>query len=167
MADTWMGEADRRMKRVDLGDGTYAIAVSGYGPSASGPSAEPIPVELATGLDSDNDSITVVNPHETANWTATASATNATATATKAAALGLTHYVTMVLLSFNTASPGTAVTATIVDGVSTLGTFYVVQSAILNFSRPLKVTNGNAVSVALAAGGVGITGQVFLAGYTL
>lgn len=30
MADTWFGEGDLRMKRVDLGDGTYGLAVGSY-----------------------------------------------------------------------------------------------------------------------------------------
>lgn len=151
MADGWHGLADFRIKLVDLGDGTYALASANY---------------AQAGLDSDTDSITVVNEHEVSTWTETANATNATATATHAAALGFTHYLTMALVSFS-AAPAAPVLMTILDGASTLGGFYVTQSQVFTFPRPLRMTNGNAVSVALPTGGAVVVGRVMIAGYTL
>lgn len=150
MADTWHGLGDSKLKLVDLGDGTYAWASAGQ-----------------TALDSDTDSVTIVNEHEVSTWNEQANATNATATATHAAAVGFTHYLTAVLLSFSTATPSAPVAATIADGAGTIATFYVVQTTLLTFPRPLKMTSGNAVAVALPTGGVGVVGRVFIAGYTL
>jgi len=101
--------------------------------------------------------------------TATANAVNAVATATLAAptaSVGLRHHVTHVSFSFSAAVTG--IQCTLKDGTTILMSWRVTNvPTIVTFASPIAMTPGNACSVEAGAGGVGITGEANIAGYTI
>lgn len=97
-------------------------------------------------------------------WIATDSKDNATATATKEAVAGKRHVITGIVASFD----GSATkTITIKKGTTTLVTYTIINNGQLNFINPLIGDLGGAVSAVLAASGTGgVTGTIYLLGYS-
>ncbi|MEW6183847.1 MAG: hypothetical protein AB1500_11875 [Bacillota bacterium] len=99
------------------------------------------------------------------SWVAADSKDNAEATATKAAVTGAVHFVSHVSASFSGAATKLL---QIKDDVTIIFERYIVNAETVNFSVPLKITSGKAVSAVLAASGTaGVIGKVNLAGFTV
>lgn len=105
--------------------------------------------------------------HLVSEWTETvAGIDNATATAMHPApASNQCHYVTSISASFSAAVAGKLLT--LKDGNTVIGNYYVHNQRDIPLPKPLRMTNGNAVSLVLAASGVGgQLGAVTLKGFT-
>ncbi len=100
-----------------------------------------------------------------ADWSITASGNNAAATTTKAAEPGRSHYVTYVGGSYSAAVTGGEMLLR--DGSTTIGDYFVHDQRGIPLTFPLKITEGNSVSLTLAAGGLGVRGVCTLQGFTL
>ncbi len=99
-----------------------------------------------------------------AEWSVTANANNANAVVTKAAEPGKSHYVTYIGGSYSGAVTGGELLLR--DGATTVGDYFVHDQRGIPLTFPLKMTEGNEVSLALAAGGLGVRGACTLQGYT-
>jgi hypothetical protein len=97
-------------------------------------------------------------------WTEKAEATADVATATRAAEAGKSHYVVAVVASYGAAQIGGL---DINDGASAVISTHVHNAAVIAFPKPLKMTEGNAVSAALGAGAAGVVGRVNIIGFTI
>lgn len=99
-----------------------------------------------------------------AQWNEKGSATAGAATATHAGEAGKAHYVTLIVASFD--GSGNTASLSINDGGTTIGTVTIHDNFELELSRPLRMSTGNKAEISLATGGAGVTGHVFLAGFT-
>jgi hypothetical protein len=92
--------------------------------------------------------------------------TNAVATATRAAPAGARHVITGIIASYSGGTADAMATVTLGSGV----TFdFHVDAAQHSVVIPLRMTGnrGEAVSVSLPAGGIGILGNVVMVGETV
>lgn len=106
----------------------------------------------------------VIGDVSPAEWSITATADNAAATATRAAEAGKSHYITAIFGSFSAAA---IKLATLKDGTTVIGNYYVHNADSVPLARPLKITSGAAAELSLAASGTaGVIGAVTLKGYT-
>lgn len=102
---------------------------------------------------------------DVSKWSVTGTADNATASATRAAETGKAHYVTGIHGSFSAAN---IKLMTLKDGSTIIGNFHVHNQRDVHFDRPLRITQGNAALLELAASGVGgQIGAVTITGFTL
>lgn len=109
------------------------------------------------------DDLGVLNNRGISTWIVTATGDNAIATATKAAEAGKSHYVVAISATYNDSTINNLVA--LKDGANTVGNFHVGN---IVFSKPLKLTAGNAVSVSLPASGtLGKVGAVTIVGFTI
>lgn len=101
------------------------------------------------------------------DWIETANADNSAATATRAAPNeGLQHYVTSVSGGYDTTNSGN--TLILSQGSTEIGRWNVYDVFALDFSSPIQIDPGTAVSLELAASGsAGEIGTVTLTGYTV
>lgn len=104
-------------------------------------------------------------PLAAAEWSVTASGDNAQAVVTKAAEPGRSHYITYIGGSYSGAVTGGELLLR--DGVATIGDYFVHDQRGIALTFPLKVAEGNAASLTLAAGGLGVRGACTLQGFTL
>lgn len=100
----------------------------------------------------------------TAQWSVTATAVNATAVATRPGEPDRSHYITYVGGSYSGKVGGGEML--LKDGPSTVGDYFVHDARGISLSYPLKITQGNDVSLSLAAGGPVVKGACTLQGYT-
>lgn len=106
--------------------------------------------------------------HAAAEWTVRASAVNAAANAQKAAEGGSHLVVASVHGSFSAAAIALMQIVEDPGGLNTLKwAGYVHNQRDVIFTRPLKIVAGKAVKCELSAGGVGITGESVITGYTI
>ncbi len=100
----------------------------------------------------------------TSPWSVTDLKTNAAATATKAAESGKSHYVTMLIASMES---GAAKKVEFKDGGTVKFTLYAAAAfPAIHFKPPLKITQGNLVSLSIAAGAGSVDGMVTIFGFT-
>lgn len=104
-------------------------------------------------------------PIVAADWSITATGDNVAATTTKAAEPGKSHYVTYVGGSYSGAVNGGEMLLR--DGTATIGDYFVHDQRGISLNFPLRITEGNSVSLTLAAGGLGVRGACTLQGFTL
>jgi hypothetical protein len=104
-----------------------------------------------------------------AHWTVVASATNATATATKAAAAGMTHYITGVTIS-GSAVAAAAATATVKDGATTVDLVNlaaaVAPQLVIEYGFPIRCAKGAKAEAILTTLGSGVVGTVSIRGFS-
>lgn len=102
-------------------------------------------------------------------WTVVDSKTNATATAAKAATAGKQHWVTGISFSMS-AQPAAAVVVQVLNGATVLDQFQIPAAAqaplVHNYTPPLEIPAGTAVSITVGALGSGVVGTVVLKGKT-
>jgi len=107
----------------------------------------------------------VSGQHNVSKWTETTTANNSAATATRTAESGKSHYVTSVHGSFSAAN---IKLMTLKDGATIIGNFHVHNQRDVIFDKPVRITQGNAAVVELAASGTGgEIGAVTMCGYTV
>ncbi len=96
-------------------------------------------------------------------------AANTGATVTRAApGSGFRHYITSISGSFTGGIPTEAIQMNLSNGAGT--NFYLTacrERTAIVFPFPLELPEDSQASLFLAAGGVGISGRVTMAGYTL
>lgn len=98
-------------------------------------------------------------------WAETTTADNGTATATRAAESGKAHYVTSIHGSFSAAL---IKLMTLKDGTTIIGNYHVHNQRDVVFAKPVRITQGAAAVLELAASGTGgQVGAVTMKGYTV
>jgi len=98
-------------------------------------------------------------------WVEDASADNALATATKAGEAKKRHYIVGITGGYSAAAAGK--TLIIKDGGVAFLTLRIHDTGGAMFTKPIRLTVGNAVSAELQASGTaGVIGDVALLGYT-
>lgn len=103
-------------------------------------------------------------PLQEAEWSVTAAGDNATATAVRPAESGKSHYITYVGGSYSGAVTGGEML--LKDGAALVGDYFVHDGRGIPLTYPLKMAEGNAASLSLAPGGLGVKGTCTLQGYT-
>lgn len=97
-----------------------------------------------------------------AEWTVTATGTGGAVEATKAAATGLTHYVTAIGCSFSVAAIAEVF---LIEGAATTRlAHYANNSLVIEFEHPVEILESTAVKVSVTAGAE--TARVWIAGFT-
>jgi hypothetical protein len=92
-------------------------------------------------------------------------ADNATATATVTGVAGVSHYVTKIVATFSAAAAAKLLTWK--DGATTKGAALITNYIDLPFWPPLKITAAaDAVATLAASGTGGVTGTIYLYGFT-
>jgi hypothetical protein len=108
------------------------------------------------------------NQHSTpvlvAEWSITAKGDNAVAVATRPGERGKSHYVTYIGGSYNGKVGGGEML--LKDGAQIVGDYFIHDQRGVPLTYPLKIAEGNEVSLSLAAGGLGVRGACTLQGYT-
>tara|TARA_B100000745_G_scaffold269320_1_gene195753 strand:+ start:345 stop:725 length:381 start_codon:yes stop_codon:yes gene_type:complete len=112
-------------------------------------------------------------------WTENASASNATATASHAAVVGKSHYITGIIVSCKDYNgvQGITLTVTVKDDTTAILEFACSstghddydptgQPVIINFSSPIQITEGKAVSVEVAGATTYETAYANIWGFT-
>jgi hypothetical protein len=119
-------------------------------------------------LDAEKDvQVDVKSDTSNQGWLAFAKADNAVASASKAGEAGKSHYITSVFASY-TASLTSKGTLSIKDGITVIAEVDLESSRDVTFGKPVKITEGNAVSAELSASGTaGTIGKVNLTGFTV
>jgi hypothetical protein len=113
---------------------------------------------------SGNISVTNRDPHAIATFTTLVTgADNAFAQATVAGVAGQAHYITHIGVSFTAAATKRAV---LKDGNTYVRNTTVYNFKEINFTKPLKMTVGNAVTLEVEPPGAGVASELFIAGYT-
>ncbi len=115
------------------------------------------PVDPDAGIDAD----------EISAWCVTvAPVDNAAATVSKAGVAGKTHFVTGISASFSAAVAGKLLT--LKDDTTVIGNYHVHNQRDVPVPKPIKITQGKAAELSLAASGSGGTlGTVTLTGFTI
>lgn len=102
-------------------------------------------------------------------WSPVATNVNATTTATKAGAAGKQHFISGISVSAS-GQPATAVTVTILDGVTVLDQWEIPAASfapiVHNYLRPFACSAGADAGVSVTAMGAGIRSTVVLKGFT-
>lgn len=102
--------------------------------------------------------------HLVSDWVITAEEDNALATATKAAESGKRHYIVTILASYSGTKTGNL---EVKDGSTSLFNFVIENEEVIPLSKPLPISEGNALNVELEASGTGgELGDVTVIGYT-
>ncbi len=103
-------------------------------------------------------------PVQEAEWSVTATGGNAVATATRPGETGRSHYVTYIGGSYSGAVTGGEML--LKDGAKIVGDYFVHDQRGIALTYPLRISEDADVSLALAAGGLGVRGACTLQGYT-
>lgn len=101
---------------------------------------------------------------EVGEWVEDTQAVNAIATATHAAVAGQTHFVTHVSGAFS--ATVVSLRLQLLTGAVVLGEWYLDDSFVITFPSGIPGVAGDTIVATLAAGGVGVTGSVHVAGFT-
>jgi hypothetical protein len=108
------------------------------------------------------------NQHSTAvvvaEWSVTATASNGVALVRRPGEPGKSHYITYVGGSYSASVVGGEML--LKDGNALVGDYFVHDQRGVPLTFPLRMAEGNEVSLALAAGGLGVRGACTLQGYT-
>lgn len=100
-----------------------------------------------------------------AGWSVTATGDNAAAAATRPGEPGRSHYATYIGGSYSGAVTGGEML--LKDGAAVVGDYFVHDQRSIALTYPLRISEGADVSLALAAGGLGVRGACTLQGYTV
>lgn len=102
-----------------------------------------------------------------ATWSASAVSTvNAAVTATRPGEVGKTHYVTLVIASFDSAPAGGKLLQ-IFDGATEIASLFMSDPPLIVLPLPRRLTLGADAKVTLAAGGLAVIGRITLMGLTI
>lgn len=102
-----------------------------------------------------------------ATWSASAvSAANAAVTATHPGEVGKTHYITLVIASYDSA-PAAGKLLQIFDGTTEIASLFMSDPPLLVLSSPRRFTLGNKAEATLAAGGLAVIGRLTLMGFSI
>ncbi len=103
-------------------------------------------------------------PVPVAEWSISGAGDNAPASVTRPGESGKSHYITYVGGSYS----GNVVGGEMLlkDAAKVVGDYFVHNQRGVPLTYPLKISEGSAVSLSIAAGGLGVRGVVTLQGYT-
>jgi hypothetical protein len=104
-------------------------------------------------------------PLRESEWSATATGDNAVAAVTRPGEPGKSHYITYIGGSYSGAVTGGEML--LKDGAALVGDYFVHNDRGIALTYPLRISEGVDVSLALAAGGLGVRGACTLQGYTV
>ncbi len=105
-------------------------------------------------------------PWPTADWSITAkSADNAAVEVVRPAEPGKSHYITYLGGSYSANVTGGEML--LKQGATTVGDFFVHSSRGLPFPCPIRMAPGEAASLRILAGGLGVLGAITLQGFTV
>ncbi len=104
-------------------------------------------------------------PTRAAEWSVTATAENVTTTASVPGVAGKSHYITYIGGSYSASSTGGEML--LKEGDKIVGDYFVHGQRGVPLTFPLKIAEGQAVSLSIVAGGLAVKGACSLQGYTL
>lgn len=104
-------------------------------------------------------------PTRAAEWSVTATGENITATASVPGVPGKSHHITYVGGSYSSTATGGEML--LKEGEKILGDYFVHGQRGVSLTFPLRIAEGQAVSLSIVAGGLAVKGACTLQGYTL